>query len=360
MRNRLLLIILSLSFFISLFGQARSKTTSESLNNILRQYVRDSIPGMAVGIVQNGEIIFESYVGKANLSHDIRISDKTRFNIASNAKQFTALMVLQLSLENKLSLEDDIRKYLPKLYPEVSEEIKIRQLINHSSGIRDYVELMGLKGNIWWKQMGLDNKDVMELLEKQEELGFKPGSKYSYSNTNYIVLAELIEAVTKEKFTNYSKAFFHDMGMHNTYFIERYMGVIPNRAEPYYDWGNNLWLKSPTITKVRGDGFLFTTLSDQLKYEQRLHQTSASDRLLNLSQKPIPNSQIVSYGFGLELSKWSERVAAHHSGATLGYNCQLIRFQEEKLSVLVLSNNGNLRSDLVADTIASLFLPVRK
>lgn len=351
-----LILPIALNLICSFSLLAQNKST-EVITNILYHYTNDSTPGIAVGIVKDGEIVYEHYIGYANLSHDVKISEKTRFNIASTAKQYTALMVLQLALQDKLSLEDDIRKYLPNLYPRVKEEIKIRQVINHTSGMRDYVELLGLKDEIWWKQIGLNNNDIMELVEKQEELGFKPGSQYVYSNTGYIILAKIIEAVTAEKFTTYSKNFFQQMGMAETYFVERYMGVIPNRAEPYYDWGNGLWLKTPTVTKICGDGFLFTTLKDQMHYEQSLHQMKSTDTLLQRSQQAVPNNENTSYGFGLELSNWSGRAAVHHSGATYGYHSQLIRFQEEKLTVLVLSNNGNLRSDKIADSIASVLLP---
>ena len=127
------------------------------------------------------------------MSHNIDISEKSRFNIASNAKQFTALMILELANADKLNLEDDIRKYLNKLYPKVAESIKIRHLLNHTSGVRDYVELLGLQDRIWWKQLGLDNDDVLELLTKQEELGFKPGTQYSYSNAYLQKLLRLLQ-----------------------------------------------------------------------------------------------------------------------------------------------------------------------
>lgn len=357
MKKIQLFIVLSLMCSFSLYAQNGWEQSSEAITNILGKYTNDTIPGIAVGVVKEGEIIYEEYIGYANMSHKVEISESTRFNLASTAKQFTALMILQLSLEGKLSLEDDIRKYLPSLYPKVKEEIKIRQLINHSSGIRDYVELFGLRNEIWWKQIGLDNNDVIEWIEKQEELGFVPGSQYVYSNTGYIILAKIIEAVTDQKFTAYSKNFFQQMGMEETYFVERYMGVIPHRAEPYYDWGDGLWLKTPTLTKLCGEGFLYTTLRDQMRYEQILHQMTSSDSLLQRSQQVIPNSEISTYGFGLELSDWSNRTAVHHSGATLGYHSQLIRFPKEKLTILVLSNNGNLSSYWIADSIASVLLP---
>jgi len=347
-----------LLFTVKVNGQptldARQK---EAITELLYQSVNDTTPGLAVGIVKQGEVIYEHYLGYANLAHRIPVTENTRFNIASTAKQFTALMVLDMALKGQLSLEDDIRKYLPSLYPEVKEEIKIRHVLNHTSGIRDYVELLSLQDKIWWKQMGLDNDDIIELLEKQQELGFEPGSCYSYSNSGYVVLAELIERVSGERFTTYSKAFFQQLEMNQTAFVERYMGVIPNRADPYNDWGSGAWLQTPTITKTAGEGFLFTTLRDQLAYEQALQRVDQKNELLLKSQQLIPNSEIETYGFGLELTDWSGRAAVHHAGGTYGYQSQMIRFPDQDLAIFVMSNNGNIASHMIADQIVAIVLP---
>ena len=140
-----------------LFSQSNQEFNPETITKVLQQYVGDNTPGMAVGIVKDGQIIYENYFGYANLEHKIKFNESTRSNIASTAKQFTALMILQLSKEGKLNLEDDIRKYLPSLYPKVKEEIKIRHLINHTSGIRDYVFIMEIMNNATWRQVGIGN-----------------------------------------------------------------------------------------------------------------------------------------------------------------------------------------------------------
>ena len=135
---------------------------------------------MFVGIVKDGKIIYQKTKGLLSLQHQVKATKTSVSNIASTAKQFTALMILQLSIEEKLSLEDDIRKYLPTFYPNVKEKIKIRHLLNHTSGIRDFYDLMSIQQNPWWRKEGLDNKDALELLEKQQDLAFKPGSRYIY------------------------------------------------------------------------------------------------------------------------------------------------------------------------------------
>ncbi len=350
-------IISFIALFCTILTFAQN-TKFQEIDTIINAKVKVNDPGIMVGIVKDGNIVYEKYRGLSNLQHQIKVNDKTRSNIASTAKQFTALMVLDLMLKNKLNLEDDIRKYLPKLYQNVKDPIKIRHLINHTSGIRDYVELMSLNGLVWWKRFGLDNDDVMELMEKQEDIGFQPGSKHAYSNSNYIILTKVIEKVSGEKFTKYSKAFFESLGMHETSFVERYMGVIPNRANPYSDWGRGEWWETPTVTKTNGEGFLFTTLKDQLMYEQAVQNANQNNNMLLIkSQESIPNSTIQTYGFGLKLKDRLQRTAVHHDGATYGFHSQTLRFPKEKLTVFIMSNNGNIRSDLIADEIASVFLP---
>jgi len=351
-------LITSFVLFVTVVSFSQPKRL-QKLDSIFNSKIGDKDPALFVGVVKDGEIIYQNYRGLESLQHQASASSNTRSNIASVTKQFTALMVLQLAIENKLSLEDDIRTYFPNLYPEVKEEIKIRHLLNHTSGIRDYCDLMGLQQNPWWRREGLDNGDVLELIEKQNELAFSPGSMKIYSNTGYVILAELIEIVSQKDFLEYSKDFFENLGMADTMFINSYMQVIPNQALPYSDWGDGVWQQYPMLTSTYGEGFLFTTLKDQLVFEQAVQNARKNnDVLLIKSQEPIPNSEITIYGFGLELEDRLGRKAVHHSGATGSYHAQTIRFPEENLSVFVMSSNSRLWSGYIADEVAEVFLPV--
>ena len=348
-------IIVLFTLFLSTLSFSQYEI--KKIDSIINSKIAENDPGLMVGVVKDGKIIYEKYRGIAYMQYQLKMDKKTKSNIASTAKQFTALMILDLALNEKLSLEDDIRKYLPSLYKEVDDKIRIRHVLNHTSGIRDYCDLMGLQNDIWWKKMGLKNDDVIELLEKQENLAFKPGSQYTYSNSGYNILAEIIEKISGEKFTDYSKRFFRNLGMIETLFIERYAGIIPNRAEPYGDWGDGVWLQTPTLTKTAGEGFLYTTLKDQLIFEQAIQNANYNNNILLIkSQKTIPNSEIETYGFGLELDNFLDRKAVHHSGATGGYNSQMVRFLDEKLTIFAMSNNGNISTNLITKEIARVFL----
>lgn len=353
MRTLIILFVL----FVSTLCSAQ-KGTLEKIDSIVDSKIKDIDPSLMVGIVKNGKIIFEKYRGLANLQHQVKANEHTKSNIASTAKQFTALMILQLSLDEKLSLEDDIRKYLPTLYPKIKDRIKIRHLINHTSGIRDAYDLMSIQQNPWWRQEGLDNHDVFKLLEKQEDLAFKPGSRYMYSNSGYILLTKIIEKASGKKFHSYSKNFFENLGMKNTLFLKNYMHVIPNQAQPYSDWGNGVWQEYPMITNLYGDGFLFTTLKDQLIYEQAVQNAKRNYNVLLIkSQQAIPKSEITSYGFGLELEDRLNRKAVHHSGGTGSYHSQMVRYPKEEVSIFVMSSNSRIWSGYIADEIARVLLP---
>lgn len=352
---RRLITTIALLLLFPLFGQNKQ---FKKIDSIINSQVQEDHPGIAVGIIKDGKIVYERYRGLSNLQHQIPFDEKTRSNIASTAKQFTALMILKLSLEEKLKLEDDIRDYLPNVYKHVQKTIRIRNLLNHTSGIRDYVELISLQGSVWWKRFGLDNNDILKLLEQQEDLGFEPGSMKNYSNSNYNLLAEIIERVSGKSFNEYSKEFFKDLRMNETSFVERYMRIIPNRANPYSDWGRGEWWEVPTVTKTNGEGFLYTTLRDQLTFEKAVQNASFNNNILLMkSQKPIPYSTYRTYGFGLELYDKLGHTSVHHSGGTFGFHSQVYRFPEEKLTIFIMSNNGNISSNLIAQRIGKILLP---
>ena len=331
------------------------------IDSIVNSKIGNSDPALFVGVVKDGKIIYQKAKGVLSLQHNVKATVNSVSNIASTAKQFTALMILKLSIEEKLDLEDDIRKYLPSFYPKIKEKIRIRHLLNHTSGIRDFYDLMSIQQNPWWRREGLDNKDALELLEKQEDLGFKPGSRYMYSNSGYTILTKIIEEASGEEFHKYSKNFFENMGMKSTRFLEDYMYVIPNQSLPYSDWGDGVWQQYPMITNLFGDGFLFTSIKDQMIFEQAVQNANYNNnRLLIESQQPIKNSEIKTYGFGLELENRLYRKAVHHSGGTGSYHSQMVRFPDDKLTVFVMSSNSKIWSGYIADEIANAFLSPAK
>ncbi|TDE17254.1 serine hydrolase domain-containing protein [Dyadobacter psychrotolerans] len=310
------------------------------LDSIASQDVPAHAPGIATGIVRNGQIVYSKYFGYANLSDSVQINEHSRFNIASNAKQFTALAILLLVKQQKISLDDDIRKFLPDLYTGIKHKILIKHLLNHSSGIRDIYDLWSVQGIVWWKTI-LNNQDALQLLQKQKELNFKPGTTYLYSNSNYILLAQIIEKVTGESFVNYTKNLFTKLDMPHTAFVDNHKKIDAPIAKPYFNF--NQWVNYDWLCDIHGDGNLFTTLTDQLQWEKIIqlgHHDSIPTGLIKKSQQLTGNSEIKEYGYGLEFGAYKGIQYRFHEGATGAWKATLLRFPKDSLSVITLTNSG--------------------
>jgi CubicO group peptidase (beta-lactamase class C family) len=320
--------------------------------------VPDNAPGIASGIVYNGRIVYKKYAGFANLENNLEIGGESRFNIASNAKQFTALSILILQEKGFLNIDDDIRKYFPELYSEITDSIKIKHLINHSSGIRDVYDLWSLQGITWWKQT-FSNKDALELIGKQKELNFKPSSGYLYSNSNYILLSEIIDQVTKEGFHEFTKNLFLSLDMPNTSFTKDFQKIPGLIAKPYFNF--NTWTDYKWTCNIVGDGNLFSTLEDQLQWEKIIQlkgNGKISPDIIKQSQNTLSDSSNDLYGYGLEFAEYKENQYAFHAGSTGAWKAFSARFQEGNISFVTLTNSGktlpSYQTLLMVDSVLKL------
>jgi len=352
---RVTFLIIALFLQTVVFAQL-SPSMIRALDSVATQDVPKGAPGIATGIVQNGKIIYQKVAGFASLPDSMLITSTSRFNIASNGKQFTALAVLRLIDEKKLSLNDDIRKFLPGLYSGIKEPITIRHLLTHSSGIRDVYDLWSLQGITWWKQ-SFGNEDVISLLEKQQDLNVMPGSKYLYSNSNYILLATIVEKVTGRSFIDYTNAMFKKLGMHHTSFESDAQKIKGPIARAYFNFGT--WTTYKWIWNVYGDGNLFTTLADLMIYEQRL-QKGRSWKVEGRSQQPVLGSSITNYGYGLEFGTYKGMPYTFHEGATGAWKATVIRFPEKKVSIITLVNTGKATPNTQTRQMADVFFGIPK
>jgi CubicO group peptidase (beta-lactamase class C family) len=357
--------IILLNFFIITtaisYGQTQNGFTSiqiKRLDSIATQDVPKAAPGIATGIVSNGKIVYQKVAGFANLTDSTLITKDTRFNIASNGKQFTALAILFLIDEKKISLTDDIRKYLPTIYPKLNSKITIENLLNHTSGIRDVYDLWSLQGLTWWKH-SFSNKDVLELIEKQQELNFNPGTKHLYSNTNYILLTAIVEKVTGKSFLTYTNDLFKKLNMPNTSFETDYSKIRGPIAKAYFNFGT--WKTYDWIWNVCGDGNIFSTLADQLQWEQILQgkiKSKIKKQILEKSQQLTDNSTIKNYGYGLEFGIYKGLPYKFHEGATGAWKATVIRFPSKNISIVTLTNTGkstpNTQTRQMTDVVFNL------
>lgn len=359
MRFILIVLILLLSSYAVSAQKSLSSNQIKRLEAIATQDVPENAPGIATAIIQNGEVIYERYAGFANLVDSSLIANDTRFNIASNGKQFTALAILSLIDNKQLKLSDDIRKWFPNLYPEIKEQITVQSLLNHTSGIRDCYDLWSLQGYTWWKK-SFNNQDVLALIEKQTDLNFAPNSDYLYSNSNYILLALLIEEISNERFVDYTNQMFRQLNMPNTSFEDDFSKIRGQVAKSYFNFGT--WTTYDWIWNVTGDGNIFSSLEDQIQWEKLVQgkgKTTFNRAIIAQSQKVIEGSTFKNYGYGLEFGNYKDLNYRFHEGATGAWKATVIRFPQNNLSMITLTNTGKSIPSQQTRQMADVFFELK-
>jgi len=333
------------------FGQLETK-----IDSLFAEY--SNSPGCAVGVYSKGKLLFKKGYGIANLDYDIKITPETVFDIGSVSKQFTAACIVLLENEGKLSLDDDIRQYIPEIKEFDEGKITIRNLLHHTSGLRDYLGLMSLSGisfdDYFTEQTGLD------ILARQNELNFAPGSEYLYSNSGYLTLAIIIRRVSGESIGTFAqKNIFTPLGMKNTFIYEDGAKVVKNRAIGYSKDGDEYKREHHFDFVVGGDGQVYTTVEDFFKWSENFKDNKlGNDSFLNkmLTQGVLSNGDSIDYALGLSHGVYKNHKTIGHGGAWGGFRANYLQFPEEDLAIAIMSNLGNVNAGQKAKQIANIFL----
>ena len=348
--------IFRLLFLLSTTGLYGQNLPTQELDSIFNDYFKSTDPGCAVTVIKNNEMVYENCFGKATIEHNIPITPNTVFEVGSVAKQFTGYGIAILIAQNKLSLEDDIKRFIPEL-PDYGSKITVDDLIHHKSGIMDQYTLLLYSG--YRDGDIITQDDVMHAILNEDQLDFLPGEHYTYSNSNYRLLAEIIERVSGKSYPEFMKdTIFIPLKMSNTQFVDNCDQVIPNKAESYYSDGetyNHYAFNTCTL----GSSGLWSTVEDMAKWLQNFEKIKNNDpTLFKLIQQEseLGDGTPVHYGFGLEIDTFQSQKLLYHNGVNAGYNSQVYYFPERSLGIVILSNNDNLSFDL-ANQAASLFLP---
>ena len=316
----------------------------------------DNKPGLSVIITKKDSILYIGNFGSANLDKALPITENTIFDIASVSKQFTGMAIALLEEKGEIDVNDKIGKYLPDL-PELMNDITIDQLIHHSSGIRDWPVLFGLKG--WQPEDSISMDDIFEMLKKQESLNFTPGTEFSYSNSNYNLLAKIVEVVTDTTFNSWIHDFiFVPLRMNNTFLVENNSQNTGITANSYVYSGHN-YLPFSNNLNAPGSSSLRSSTFDMSKWMTNFHSktlggNSAFDKLTQKGN--LNSSKTINYGYGLNITEIKNMNVYMHDGVFGGYRSGTAFFPEENIGIVILSNNGLLQPrKMMNDLVDILF-----
>jgi CubicO group peptidase (beta-lactamase class C family) len=337
---------------------AASPDTIESkVDQLFAAWDKPATPGAAVAVFKDGAVLYKRGYGIANLEYDIPITSTTVFHVASVSKEFTAFAIALLASQGRLSLDDDIRKYLPEV-PDFGKTITIRHLIHHTSGLRDQWELLAMAG--WRLDDVITKAHILKMVHHEKELNFNPGDEHLYCNTGYTLLAVIVERVTGQSFRQYTQEnIFKPLGMANTHFHDDHEMIVKNRAYSYDPQkGGEFKLSALNYANV-GATSLFTTVEDLGRWIHNFDDGKVGGKAVieqMYRQGALNSGKPITYAFGLDIGAYRGLRRVAHSGGDAGYRSYILWFPDEKFGVTVLSNLGSFNPGRLAYQVADLYL----
>jgi CubicO group peptidase (beta-lactamase class C family) len=327
------------------------------VDEIFEKMDRTVSPGCALSVMKDGRIIYERGYGMADLDHNVTITPTTVFHVASMSKQFTDASIVMLAQEGKLSLDDPVRKYIPEL-PDFGTPITIRELVHHTSGLRDQWNLLDLAG--WRYSLDLiTDDDVLSVISRQKDLNFPPGSRHLYCNTGYTLLAQIVKRVSGQSFREFTTArIFQPLGMTHTHFRDDHAEIVKNMAYGYDPAGETFHISITNFDTV-GATSLLTTVEDLPLWDENFYQPRVGGAGMikqMLERGKLNNGEQLDYAFGLVLGHYRGRATGDHGGADAGYRSDMIRFPDQHFSVACLCNLATSNPSQLAKKVAEVYL----
>ena len=337
-------------------ARAEQAALARKVDSVFHKFDKPDSPGAAVIVVKDGKVVYRHGYGRATLEYDVPITPSTVFHVASVSKQFTACAILLLEHRGKLSLDDDIRKYLPEV-PDFGKTIKIRHLLTHTSGLRDQWELLAMAG--WRLDDVITREHILKMVRHQRELNFDPGAEYLYCNTGFTLLGVIVERISGQSLREFADDnIFVPLGMSSTHFHDDHETIVKNRAYSYYPEGDG-FKSSPLNYANVGATSLFTTADDMAKWIANFDTPRVGDAaLIAEMQQPgtLNNGKKISYAFGLDTGQYKGLKTVAHGGSDAGYRSFVVRFPDQRFAVAVLSNLSTSNPGALAFQVADIYL----
>lgn len=351
------ILLLLIPFCASAQLNYLDKEKREAIDNLFQKWDDPNMPGAAIGIIQNGKMLYSKGYGLANLEHRIRNTSQTAFEISSNSKQFTAACIVLLSQRGTLDLNQSLRSFFPD-FPAYAETISIKNLLYHTSGLRDYAQityLSGLRPNDYY-----DDGDVMKWIKGQKKLNFTTGEKYLYCNSGYWLLGQIVKKVSGLSLGDFAKKeIFEPLEMGNTHFFDDNSMLIKNRAATYSASRSGTFRNLLSTDETVGDGGIYTTVEDLKKWDDEFYDQkvlNASFWKLMTTQGVLNNGDTIAYAGALEIKEYKGLKTIDHGGRGAGSWSDIIRFPEQNFTVIVLTNRSDAVATPLGYQIADLLL----
>jgi CubicO group peptidase (beta-lactamase class C family) len=339
-------------------ARSRRPPPAPAIAEICAPWDRQDSPGCVVAVVSHGEVLCCRGYGMADLERGTALAPCSVFDIGSLAKQFTAVAAALLAEEGKLVLDDDVRDHVPETR-QYGERITVRHLVHHTSGLRDYLDLLALAGR---RHLGASTAEVLALLERQRGLNFVPGAEFRYSNSGYVLLAAVVARAAGCSLADYAEgAIFRPLGMSNTRFEEGGREGGGGLALAYSPLASGGFTVDAAGVNLAGDGALLTTAEDLCRWERNFYDNrlgAGGPELMRQAATPgrLDSGETLDYAWGLFLGKLGSHPLLYHGGTFAAYRAGLVRCPDERLSVLCLANLATVDAERVARRIAGLCL----
>jgi CubicO group peptidase (beta-lactamase class C family) len=327
------------------------------VDSLLSAYSGPTVPGASVVVISDGRVVVRRAYGMADLERRVAATPETDYRLASVSKQFTAMAVMLLAQDGNVRYDQPARDFLPEL-PAAARSVTIRHLLNHTSGLWDYEDLLPES-----RTAQLDDRDVLELLASKDSLYFPPGSQYRYSNSGYVLLGLIVARVSGMSFPEFLRArIFLRLGMRASVAHVEGSDTVPRRAYGYSPRGGAFIQTDQSVTSATlGDGGIYTNVDDLTRWDQALYGGSTAlvdAATLELATTPpqLPAGADTQYGFGWFVDKYRGEKRWRHTGETSGFRNAIQRFPRRRLTVIVLTNRSSGEPGAIAERIADRLL----
>ena len=351
--KKILLILLLFSLEACHSPEDPIAATGRQVDEIFASYESGLQPGIAIEVIRNGEVLHLGTYGFANIEEATPIANDTAFRLASVSKQFAAMAIMLLEEDGRLSYDDPVSRYLPELG--FYEGVTIRHLLQHTSGLPDYYDVMDTSAGM------PTNRDALLLLQQLARVDFAPGERYEYSNAAYDTIGPLVAAVSGMSFAEFVRQrIFLPLGMTHSVVHDETKPEIANRAIGYEPDGEGFALNDyDPLNVIIGSGGIYSTLNDLYRWDQALYgETLVSKATLDLAFTSGTNNagELLEYGFGWRIDEVQGHKAVRHGGSWVGFRTHILRIPDLRFSIVLLSNRADTDAEDFVDRVAALYL----